>query len=244
MISRVIMNDLSLAGQFSSIEEFVKEDGALMAMVMLLNKLPKDKIQIFKKQNFWECIVTKKENLHYILCLTGHPIIRKYKSMLFNLLDDPYWDESMTVDTTYTYNQRDITNTCISQACESDKVILSFDHEDYQDTELKVSKGTDSLTVYNLFRAEHVDLYGVLFGWNAPPFGLKNNPLFLKKAGQQFQGAQVYQEFSTGRYLYKDNLHSNHYEVFSKQGVHLGVASLEGELDKEYADSKKKYKPS
>ncbi len=45
------------------------------------------------------------------------------------------------------------------------------------------------------------------------------------------QGARVYQELSTKYYWYLDNFHKNHYEVFSKDGKHLGVADLDGTLD-------------
>jgi hypothetical protein len=45
------------------------------------------------------------------------------------------------------------------------------------------------------------------------------------------QGKTVYKEVSTNRYWYLDNLHKDHYEVFNAQGEHIGVASLQGNID-------------
>jgi len=45
------------------------------------------------------------------------------------------------------------------------------------------------------------------------------------------QGKTVYKEVSTNRYWYLDNLHKDHYEVFNALGEHLGIASLQGDID-------------
>ena len=60
--------------------------------------------------------------------------------------------------------------------------------------------------------------------------------------GKFEQGAQVYKERSTGNFIYLDNLHKTHYEVFSSTGQHLGEMSLNGTLDRHMADSNKRLK--
>jgi hypothetical protein len=46
------------------------------------------------------------------------------------------------------------------------------------------------------------------------------------------QGKTVYKEVSTNCYWYLDNLHKDHYEVFNAQGEHLGIANLQGQIDR------------
>ena len=58
--------------------------------------------------------------------------------------------------------------------------------------------------------------------------------------GKVEQGAPVYKERSTGYFIYLDNLHKTHYEVFSPTGQHLGEMSLNGQLDRSTADNRKR----
>ncbi len=46
------------------------------------------------------------------------------------------------------------------------------------------------------------------------------------------QGAVVYQDITTKQYWYLDNLHKDHYEVFDAQRNHIGIADLQGNIDK------------
>lgn len=58
--------------------------------------------------------------------------------------------------------------------------------------------------------------------------------------GKIEQGAPVYKEKSTNYFIYLDNLHKTHYEVFSPTGRHLGEMSLNGQLDRSTADNRKR----
>ena len=49
---------------------------------------------------------------------------------------------------------------------------------------------------------------------------------YFKRTGRKCQGQEIYIELSTMRYWYLDNLHKDHYEVFSSTFEHLGVADL------------------
>ncbi len=69
-------------------------------------------------------------------------------------------------------------------------------------------------------------------------FDLNNVSLF-RKTRRIEHGEPVYEELSTGNFIYFDNLHKTHYEVFSPTGRHLGEMSLNGTLDCLTADSNK-----
>ena len=56
------------------------------------------------------------------------------------------------------------------------------------------------------------------------------------------QGQAVYIEVGTGNYWYLDNLHKNHFDVFNRQGKHLGEANLKGILDVSKNDKEKSFK--
>ncbi len=61
-------------------------------------------------------------------------------------------------------------------------------------------------------------------------FSLLDKNHFRKTSFVQ-QGKPVYQEIATELFWYLDNFHKNEYEVFDKQGRHLGVSDLDGNLD-------------
>lgn len=68
---------------------------------------------------------------------------------------------------------------------------------------------------------------------------LERNTNRFNKTSKDVQGQSVYSEIETGNSWYLDNLHKNHFEVFNKQGEHLGEADLEGNLNKKKADKNK-----
>lgn len=60
------------------------------------------------------------------------------------------------------------------------------------------------------------------------------------------QGRRVYQHKARQHYVYVDNLHvgaAAHLEVFDKRGLHIGEASLAGEIDRSKKDTEKRIKP-
>lgn len=67
---------------------------------------------------------------------------------------------------------------------------------------------------------------------------LNDTSRFLKTS-LQGEGTPVYREISTGNLIYKDILHLTHYEVFDKQGKHLGEMSRDGVMDCTKRDAKK-----
>lgn len=65
----------------------------------------------------------------------------------------------------------------------------------------------------------------------------------FKRTALAVHGRRVYQEVKTGYYWYVDNLHygkSAQLELFNSQGIHLGEADLEGQLDFNKSDSTKR----
>ena len=70
---------------------------------------------------------------------------------------------------------------------------------------------------------------------------LETNPDRFDKTSKCVQGQPVYTERDTNYTWYLDNLHKDHFEVFNRQGKHLGEANSEGILDTTKIDSSKRY---
>jgi len=70
---------------------------------------------------------------------------------------------------------------------------------------------------------------------------LERNADRFDKIKSVVQGQSVYVECVTNNRWYLDNLHKDHFEVFNRQGEHLGEANLQGILDTTRKDSKKRF---
>ena len=64
----------------------------------------------------------------------------------------------------------------------------------------------------------------------AIPFKLEDNDDFTPTSKDN-QGSRIYRQKSTGYFWHLDNFHKNHYEVYDRNGRHLGVADMSGRLD-------------
>lgn len=243
MIKELILNEYSLAGQFRSKEDFI--ESAMTQIVGLLNELPKDKgILIWKKTDLYQHSVTPNadDTLHSILRnTTRHPDTLRFKMLAKNLLTEPYWDNDpkQDKDKTYRWKGKDVSDTGLAEACERDKVIVSWEHPDFTQSLLSVNKGCEAVDLINLRKADDYDTHAINFGWSPVPFSLKCSSRFMG-TNHLVKGAKVYQECDTEYYWYKDTFHHNHYEVFDRNGNHLGEANLSGDLDTSKADPNKK----
>lgn len=243
MIRELILNEYSLAGQFSSKEDFI--ENALTPMVGLLYKLPQGKgISIWKRKDFWQSKVTCNctDTLHDIVQTSGERAVTRFKALLAkHFFHAPYWEEApkQDKDKTYQWKGKDIFGSALAEACERDKVIISWQHADFTQPSLSINKEGEAVDLINLRKADDSDTHAVNFGWSPVPFSLKDASRFMG-TGHVVKGARVYQECDTEYYWYKDTFHHNHYEVFDRNGNHLGEANLSGDLDTSKADPNKK----
>lgn len=243
MIKELILNEYSLAGQFRSKEDFI--ENALTQIVGLLNKLPQGKgISIWKRNDFWQSTVTSNstDTLHNIVQTSSDRAVTKFKALLArHFFDAPYWDEAPQQDTgkVYSWEGRDVSGSALAEAFERDKVIVSWEHPDFTQPSLSINKEGEAVDLINLRKADDSDTHAVNFGWSPPLFSLQNETDFAKTSYIE-NGAIVYQERKTGYYWYIDTLHNKdknkpHYEVFDRNGHHIGVANLSGDLDRSKA---------
>lgn len=234
MIKELILNEYSLAGQFSSKEDFI--ENALTLMVGLLNKLPQGKgISIWKRNDLWQSNVTSNssDTLHDIIQTSRERAVTRFKALLTrHFFDSPYWDNNpkQDKDKTYQWESENVSGSALAEACERDKVIISWQHADFTQPSLSINKESEAIKLINLSKADDCDAQAVTFGWSPAPFSLSGSSKF-SETSQKMKGAKVYKECSTGYYWYRDTFHNTHYEVFDANGRHIGEANLSGDLD-------------
>ncbi|WP_276878983.1 hypothetical protein [Bacteroides heparinolyticus] len=232
----ILLNELSLSGQHASREIFVEE--ILPTLIGVLDEIQElFKATIYKNQQFYSSRVTRTDTIHDILVgdfSRQYPSLRKIKRQFFSpLFAEPYWEDTRmhSEDYSYTYAGNDICNHSVAEACERDKVIISFiGTELFREETLSILKnGNEQIGIDNLFNAGHysnvLHQRGIIYS-----FSLKDGSRFQKN-GRIVQGQNVYREIETGYYWYLDNLHKNHYEVFDRNGQHIGTANTDGVID-------------
>lgn len=232
----ILLNELSLSGQHASREIFV--DKILPSLIEVLDEIQNlFKATIYKNQEFYSSKVTRTDTIHHILVgdlSRQYPSLRKIKRQFFSpLFAEPYWEGTRkhSENYSYTYEGNDICNHSVAEACERDKVIISFiGTELFREETLSVLKnGNEQIGIDNLFNAGHysnvLHQRGIVYS-----FSLKDGSRF-KKDGRVVQGQNVYKEIGTGYYWYLDNLHKTHYEVFDRNGQHIGTANTDGVID-------------
>jgi hypothetical protein len=229
----ILFNELSLTGQFASREQFVTD--ALPPLVALLNEIDFSKNVLFKKQNFYTFLVTGTDSIHDILIGSisrQYKEVVKFKSQLRQLFDNPYWedDRKHSSTCTYEYDGTDVCNHSMAEACERDRVMLSFTHPDFSKVKLSVLKNkTIEIELDNLFAIGHYNTTARQRGIIVD-FSLRDTTRF-SKTRHVCQGQPVYREKKTNYYWYLDNLHKDHYEVFDSNEIHIGIADMQGNID-------------
>lgn len=232
----ILLNELSLSGQYTSREIFVEE--ILPTLIGVLDEIQElSDATIYKNQEFYLSKVTSTDTIHDILVKDlsrQYPSLKKIKRQLNScLFTDPYWESNRKHSTndSYTYRGNDICNHSVAEACERNQVILSFrDSNLFREETLSIFKnGNEQIDIDNLVNAGHyvniLHQRGIIYS-----FSLKDGTRF-QKDGRIVQGKNVYREIDTGYYWYLDNFHKDHYEVFDRNGQHIGTANEKGVID-------------
>jgi len=125
----VLFNELSLAGQFSNEENFLR--CGLFPIINVLKEMQGFSIQLLKKKDVWNEKVSPTSNLHSVMVSNNFrksDEIRRFKTAIASLCKDPYWDDDIkqNANSTYFFNGNDIWGSSPAEASERDKVIVSF----------------------------------------------------------------------------------------------------------------------
>jgi len=148
----VILNELSLSGQFSDEDEFIDNLKEIVKITHFFSSY--DDLALLKSYTFWESKITSNDTVITLLQKKGNDVVKKLRTDLFKLSSNPpYWEDNRQhccKSNTYMFKEQNLCDTGIAESIERDKLILSFKHDDFIDLELNVKKNTSDIIVNNL----------------------------------------------------------------------------------------------
>ena len=148
-MKELIINDLSLTGQFSSDDEFISN---LQEIIYIFNECKSFGIELFRKSDFYDCLIMKDKKIIDIMYGCDNPIITKFKSILVNLFSsEPYWDIDSKIDenANYSYTEKYGIINCLHEAAERNVGIVSFKHPDFM-FNINLKKNDTEVEIYNI----------------------------------------------------------------------------------------------
>lgn len=137
----VYMNELSVDGQFESMEKFSE---AAVSVMKCLKYMKEHNGKVYKYSGFYNRKITKTETWHDLKRMRGDKFTR-LKSLLVGTMETPpYWDLQNSweqdVEAEYRCEGMDVSMSSVAEAAEADALLISFPMERYQDKRLKIIK--------------------------------------------------------------------------------------------------------
>ncbi len=151
----LFLNEKSLDGQFSSIEEFC--DKGIVGLIAVLEdgKRLSDQTTLYKSAALTDAKVTPDVTYTSVVFDESNRIydgIRRYKVALLSLIDDPFWDSNSkqkSWDKYETLDGNSLNGTSIAEADSRNGILVSFTHPSYSVTHIKIKKNGEEVEVSN-----------------------------------------------------------------------------------------------
>ncbi len=146
----VLINELSLDGQFNNENEFFDNFDHVLEVIKLLEVLH---FSILKEYMLFNAPITHNYRFNDFLTLRNDRA-RKMKRVLSKLSQNPpYWNETQKHNcdkNNYLYQSQDICNTSLAESCERDKMVVSFKHSNFLSTTCNVTTNNSTISIYNI----------------------------------------------------------------------------------------------
>jgi hypothetical protein len=154
----ILINELSLNGQFESIEYFIEK--GLVPFIKILKDVDSKSNLLYKKYDFYETKITPYNTINDILTeknVYKYEQARSIKTQLARLIENPYWEENQkqSADCVYSYNGNNICGSSLAEASERDRIAISFRHDDFLSKQLSVYKNENEIEIDNLLEQGH-----------------------------------------------------------------------------------------
>ena len=215
-----IINELSVSGQYSSLENLINH--GLIPLSSVLTTIRKYGFNsVLKKSDFWSIPLLPNQTFHE-LCFSPiartNDAIRKIKSQIASLQNEPFWDLNSEQKTNTNYyhekdgNRNPINNSGIAESYERQDCLISFCEGGYNYSLLNVeavcNQTTDCRKVSNVWNTDI--LLDVLFKKN-----ILDIPQFIKG---KFKQKLDFEEVSTsyGLNLVDATNYSTFYKSFQE----------------------------
>ena len=229
-----ILNEESLAGQFTTVQDFLM---SLRNNIRCFNIIRKNENNtISKTENFYECNVTNDKKIRDLKGYGCSDELVDFQLQLEKeIYNIPFWDKNPLHDLskTYLWNGVDMAATSIAEAVERDHMLLSFEMEKFVDCILHLQVNGHDKTVQSI--------YSPLYLVNSVGKQLKMNRddiLKIRYEGTRIDCSSIERKYGAGEleeFQFQQVISS-----MDKFANHETWADIEHDDGLEY----KKYKPS
>lgn len=140
----VIINELSLVGQFKDVEAFAKE-GLNVLYPALLNIEDVRDVNLLKSSSLLSKLVTDKLDLQTILFTSSNrkfASIQGIKRHLYSQIKEPFWDSDpkQDLDSEYTFQEKSVGLTSLAEAHARNAILLSYQGGGYDKCPLEITQ--------------------------------------------------------------------------------------------------------
>ena len=150
----ILFNELSLDGSFVDEEAFLD---VFEPMLHLLKIIENNSIVLYREQELYSQNVTPQLTLHDLLKKSDfsreRDWIKRFKISLSRLMQDPpFWNYDQKHSSNDRYECVYTTKTngySLAEACERDKIVLSFKSEKFSEASVEISKNGELITIFN-----------------------------------------------------------------------------------------------
>lgn len=162
----ILLNELSIDGQFTSEEEFtfyLKEK-----LINVLQLIEENGFFLLKKSDVYDRKITPDKTLMDILTQYNFPLITALKSYISQLCaQEPYWDDAIMTDAEaeYCYSEKQDEPNAFTEAIERNVPLLSLAHNKYSEASYLCSKNDKKVEIANIQKIE--DLLKVCIDYQA-----------------------------------------------------------------------------
>lgn len=150
----ILFNELSLSGQFPDQDSFSRT--GLLPFLGILKEMQGFSMLLLKKSDVWNRMVTPTNTLHSILVdneQRKNDEVRRLKSAIADLEKEPFWDSGdpkQESNFKYFFNGVDIGGSSPAEACERDRIIVSFRLSSTSFDPLSIMRNGVPLSLLNL----------------------------------------------------------------------------------------------
>ncbi|MGE5340115.1 MAG: hypothetical protein ACM3SY_01420 [Candidatus Omnitrophota bacterium] len=262
---QIFINELSLHGQYYSSDQFTEAMKVFYSIFLYLNHL---KIGMHKNANVLGNFNAIRGTIFSASLdhFRDKNLRRALANVLFNKTYTSDWntERKHSPEDVFEYDNENVTNSSMAELAERKLIdndligiLINFQKSKFEGETVCISKNkTLQADLYCI--VDKISMEGLLkknkwiheydFSSTKPP--LDSETVLSDKGSfqitnQEFQGRKIYKDIQTGHFLYVDNLHSGnaaHLEVFNSEGIHIGEATLDGNIDRSKADKVKKLK--
>ncbi|HFS67473.1 MAG TPA: hypothetical protein ENK67_04600 [Flavobacteriia bacterium] len=146
----ILLNELSLTGQFKDEDEFFNNFDLVLEIIKLIELL---EFSIAKEYMFFDVAITPKYKLADFLRLRTDRAKRMKRFLAKLAQHPPFWNEIQKhncVNDRYIFNGIDVCNSSLAESCERDRTVLSFLHHDFLNNNLSIQKNRMNIDIYNI----------------------------------------------------------------------------------------------